>query len=128
MQDEERDLVTFTDDDGNEFDLEVLDYVFYQGEEYAVMVNPQDEEECGHVHGEDCDHDHDDCDGDCDECEGHEQEVYIMKVVKVGEDMEEFVPIDEEIADALIEIVQTRFEGDFDAEDEYDEDEDDEEE
>ncbi len=45
MQEEERDLVTFTDDDGNEFDLEVLDYVFYQGEEYAVMVNPQDEED-----------------------------------------------------------------------------------
>jgi hypothetical protein len=125
MQEEERDLVTFTDDDGNEFDLEVLDYVFYQGEEYAVMVNPQDEEDCGHEHGEDCDHAHDGC--DCDECEGHEQEVYIMKVVKVGEDMEEFVPIDEEIADTLIEIVQTRFEGDFDAEDEYDENADDDE-
>jgi hypothetical protein len=112
--DDERDLVTFTDDDGNEFELEVLDYVFYQGEEYAVLVD-SDEEEC------DCEHDHD---HDCEECEGHEQEVYIMKVVQIGEDMEEFVPIDVSVAEALIQIIQTRFEGDFDAEDEYAEDED----
>ncbi len=135
---DDRDLVTFTDEEGNDFDLEVIDYLFYQGEEYAVLVDADEEVECegdcehhhhdhdhdhGHDHGHDHEHHH-----DCGECEGHEQEVYIMKVLKVGDDMEEFVPIEDDIADALIEIVRTRFEGDFDADDEYDEDEDEEDE
>ena len=30
---EERDLVVFEDDQGNELTMEVLDYLFYEGEE-----------------------------------------------------------------------------------------------
>ena len=36
--DEERDLVTVADDDGNETVMEVLDYFEYQGKEYALLV------------------------------------------------------------------------------------------
>ena len=35
--DEELDLVTFSDEDGNEFTMEVLDYFFYEGKEYALL-------------------------------------------------------------------------------------------
>ena len=34
---EERDIVVFTDDEGNDFELEVMDYFFYNGQEYAVL-------------------------------------------------------------------------------------------
>ena len=47
-----------------------------------------------------------------------------MKVVQIDDDMEEFIPVeDEKVMDQLIEIVQQRFEED---EDDVDEDEDDE--
>lgn len=107
--DEERDIVVFTDDEGNDLELEVLDYVFYNGEEFAVLTGIDDEGcDC-----EGCDHDHEHGE-DC-ECE---QELYIMKVVQLDDDMEEFVPIeDESLMDALIEIVQKNFE-DAEGEDE----------
>ena len=45
---DERDLVTFTDEEGNEFDLEVIDYFEHNGKEYAVLVDadlPEEPEE-----------------------------------------------------------------------------------
>ena len=93
--DEERDLVVFEDDAGNELTMEVLDYLNYEGKEYALLteyVENEDEEE-----------------GDEDE----PIEVFIMEVVPVGEDQEEFVPIDEALAEKLIKIVET---SDFDDE------------
>lgn len=97
--DEELDLVVFTDDDGNEITLEVCDYFFYNGQEYAVLADYQEdceEESCKCCEGE-CDHD-------------HEEGLYIMKVVPVEDDQEEFVPVEESLMDELIQIVQTRFE------------------
>ncbi len=113
---EERDIVVFTDDQGAEFELEVLDYFFYNGVEYAVLTDAQDECDCcehghdhGHEHGPDCDHEHD------------EQEVYIMKVVQLEGDMEEFVPVEDELLEKLIEVVQSRFDEDEDEEEEDEE-------
>lgn len=85
---EERDLVTFTDDDGKEFTLDVIDYFEYEDEEYAVLMDlsAEDDEE-----GE----------------ESAEQDVYIMKVVVNGE-MEEFLPADDEKMDALAAIAEKR--------------------
>ncbi len=123
---EERDIVTFTDDEGHEIDLEVLDYFFYNGQEYAVLVDA-DEDDCecgccGHDHAEDAEHEHkrgEDCDckehehgDDCD-CED-ERELYIMKVVQLEGDMEEFQPVEEELLEKLSEIVSQRFEEDDD--------------
>ena len=91
--DEERDLVVFEDDKGNELTMEVLDYLAYEGKEYALLteyVENEDEEE-----------------GDEDE----PIEVFIMEVVPVGEDQEEFVPVDDELAEKLIKIFESN---DFD--------------
>ena len=88
--DEELDLVVFEDDEGNEITMEVLDYFFYEGKEYALLAEVDEDGECG-----------------CDECdEEHQRDAYIMEVVAVGDDQEEFVPVAEELADKLIEIVQ----------------------
>ncbi len=41
---EERDIVVFSDDDGNEFELEVIDYFDYEDQEYAVLADPLPED------------------------------------------------------------------------------------
>lgn len=110
---EEQDLIEGVDEDGNKVLLQVMEYFFYNGEEYVVLADaPEcDDESCaGCDHG--CEHDHD-----------HDEELglYIMKVVtstdENGDEMEEFVPVDEDLMDKLIEVVQTNFS------DEEDEDE-----
>ena len=108
---EERDLVVFSDDEGNEFELEIVDYFDYEGQEYAVLVDPESCE-CG-------------C-GD-EACHEHDSEVYIMKIVVNGE-FEEFLPADEDKMDALSKIVEDRFDAmeDEDEDDEDEEDDDDE--
>ena len=35
---DELDLVVFEDDEGNELTMEVLDYFFYEGQEYALLA------------------------------------------------------------------------------------------
>ena len=92
--DEERDLVVFEDDAGNELTMEVLDYLSYEGKEYALLTE--------------YDEDKDD-DGDEDE----PIEVFIMEVVPVWEDQEEFVPVDDALAEKLIKIFEA---DDFDDE------------
>ena len=92
--DEERDLVVFEDDAGNELTMEVLDYLAYEGKEYALLTEYVEDEED---------------DGDEDE----PVEVSIMEVVPVGEDQEEFVPIDDELAEKLLKIFESN---DFDDE------------
>lgn len=84
----EKDLVVFEDDNGNEFTMEVLDYLFYEGKEYAVLA-------------------------EMDENENGQREAYVMEVVPVGDDMEEFVPVDEALAEKLIDIIEN---SDFDEE------------
>ena len=97
--DEERDLVVFEDDEGNELTMEVLDYLAYEGKEYALLTEFVE----------------DDDDGDEDE----PIEVFIMEVVPVGEDQEEFVPVDEALAETLIKIFESNdFEDDVFEDDE----------
>ena len=93
---DERDLVTFTDEEGNEFDLEVIDYFEHKGKEYAVLVDadlPEDPEE--------------------------DFEVCIMEIiVNEEEEMEEFVPVSDDLLDELWAIAQKRMEcWDCDADD-----------
>jgi len=109
--DNELDLVVFEDDEGNEITMEVLDYFFYEGQEYTLLAEVEDDCEC-------CGDEP--CGDDCD----HQRDAYIMKVVPVGDDQEEFVPVDEELADKLIDIVQNElFEDDDEAYEEEDEEE-----
>ena len=83
---EERDIVVFGDDEGNEFELEIIDYFDYEDEEYAVLVDAEPE--------------------GMDEPD-YQEEVFIMKVIVDGE-IEEFVPADEDKMEALIAIVEQR--------------------
>ena len=88
---EERDLVEFEDDQGNKITMEVLDYLFYEGKEYGLLAELTDE----------------------DADEEAQREAYVMEIVPVGDDMEEFVPIEEELAKKLIDIIEN---SDFDEE------------
>ena len=96
---EERDVVEFVDDEGNTLLLEVMDYFFYNGEEFAALCDAKEE-------------------GDESDADG----VYIMKINSFtdenGEEMEEFVPPEEELMEKLISIVQTRFDGEDDEDEE----------
>ena len=97
--DEERDLVVFEDDAGNELTMEVLDYLAYEGKEYALLTE----------YVEDDNRDDDE-----------PIEVFIMEVVPLGDDQEEFVPVDDALAEKLIKIFETN---DFEDDDEVLEDE-----
>ncbi len=86
---EERDYVVFTDDEGNEFELDVITYFNYKDNEYAILAD------CA------CD-----CEECADECED-EEGLYIMRIV-TSEDgqTEEFVPPEDEDMDELIALAE----------------------
>ena len=89
----EPDLIEMTDDEGNTITMQVLDYFFYNGDEYVILTDDlSDEEDEDAPEGIDC---------------------YVMKVNtstdENGEEMEEFVPIDDpELESKLIEIASSR--------------------
>ena len=96
--DEERDLVEFEDDAGNKLTMEVLDYLAYEGKEYALLTEYVEND---------------------DRKEDEPIEVCIMEIVPVGEDQEEFVPIDDALAEKLVKIFESnQFEDDVLDEDE----------
>ena len=98
VMDEERDLVEFEDEAGNKLTMEVLDYLAYEGKEYALLTEYVED------------------DSDTDEDEPIE--VFIMEVVPVGEDQEEFVPVDDALAEKLIKIFESNDFEDDELEDE----------
>ena len=109
----EQDFIEGVDEDGNTVLLEVVRYFFYNGEEYVVLGDAQQDSDCDHE-CECCEHHHgNDEDDDA-------VSLYIMKVVESeenGEEIEEFVPVDDEdLLEKLIEIVQA----DFDSEESLD--------
>ena len=93
MEEQERDLIEMTDDEGNTILMEVVDYFFYNGEEYVILTDsiPENDEE-----------------------EPEEMNCYVMQVVTstdeaTGEEMEEFVPIeDEELEARVMELADAR--------------------
>ena len=110
-EEEARDLIEGIDEDGNNVLLEVVRYFFYNGEEYVVLGDAHDGCcDCGCEH---CDHDEDE--------EEEAVNLYIMKVVESeedGEEMESFVPIDDDdLLEKLIEVVQADFEADDELDD-----------
>lgn len=100
MQDNERDILTLTDDDGNEIELEVLRFFFYNGEEYAMVTelsDEQDEEESG-------------CAGGCAGCAGcGTTDVFFMKVEPVDEENEEFTFVDELLSEELMKVIDAEY-------------------
>ena len=89
---EERDVVEFVDDEGNTLLLEVMDYFFYNGEEFAALCDAKEDESAEIT---------------------EDDPIYIMKintfVGEDGEEMEEFVSPDEALMEKLVSVVRTRF-------------------
>ena len=83
---EERDLVTFVDDEGNEFDLEVIDYFEHNDKEYGVLIDPDTPDDAEYF------------------------EVCIMEIVQhEEEELEEFLPVEDEALQAeLLKIAEER--------------------
>ena len=106
MSEEERiDIVEGVDEDGNRLLLRVNRYFYYNGEEYVLLSD------------------------DCDEPARDIDDVtfFVMRVVETvdeeGEEIEEFEPVEEDLMEALIEVVKTNFEDDSEIIDELDMDE-----
>lgn len=100
---QEPEILVFTDDEGNDVNVQVLNYFYYNGDEYAVLTEVTDGAPA--------------CECPPDQpCECEPAEIFFMKVVPVDEENVEFQPVeDEDLADKLFEIIST----------DYDEDEDD---
>ena len=90
MNNMEEDIIIFEDEEGNEYSYVVVDYMFYNGEEYALLTESDAEEK-------------DDENG---------QECIICKVVaeeEDGEETESFELVeDETLATRLVDIFNTK--------------------
>ena len=82
-------LITLTDDEGNEVEFEFLDVIEYDGDEYIVLIE----------NDEDAD------------------EVVILKINALDEETEEYVSIDdEEILQTVFDMFKKKYEGDINCE------------
>ena len=106
-ENQELDLITFVNENDEEVTMEVLDYFFYEGEEFAILTEYEEcDEDCEETCEEAC---------DCGHHHEHNVEAFIMRVVAVGEDDEEFLPIeDESLMSKLIDFVQNDLDSDED--------------
>ncbi len=95
--DEELDLIVFEDDQGNQLTMQVEDYLFYEGKEYALISEYRE-----------------------DESDRSERESLVMEVRPLEDDdeNEEFVPIEDALGERLMQLFSTQ----YDAEDDYPED------
>lgn len=120
-ENESLDIIEMTDDEGNTILMKVMDYFYYNGEEYVILTDSISDDAC------DCDecnhqHEHDEqCACGCEDCdEAEEITCYIMKVIQStvdGEEVEEFVPVEDQALEAkLIEIASTQLNAEDDEE------------
>ena len=102
---QEPDLLEISDEDGNVMTMEIVDYFFYNGQEYAIIADYDTEEEKAELdpeQGVDC---------------------FIMKVNSItdenGEELDEFEPIeDPELESRLIAVAHQYLENDEEADEE----------
>ena len=89
---EEMDIIELEGEDGAVLKLCVERYFFYNGDEYVLLSD-----DCGQNDGEEVSH-------------------YVMKVQPLpdedGEEMEEFVPVDDDLMEQLIQVVEATFDAD----------------
>jgi len=93
--DQEVDIVVFEDEQGNEVEFEIQFTFEHKGEQYAVLTEATEEE--------------------WDEDEA--PDMFILRVVPNG-DEEEFVAVEEDMMDELIQVVEQIFEEEADEEEE----------
>lgn len=87
MSENELDIIELENDEGEKICLSVERYFFYNGDEYVLLSD-----DCGQGLAED------------------EISRYIMRVQPLpqedGEDMEEFVPVDDQLMDKLLDVIE----------------------
>ena len=93
------DVIEMTDEEGNTILFSIIDYFFYNGEEYAILTDSNEDDTTEAV--------------DC----------YVMKIVLTtdedGEELEEFVPVEDQKLEAkLMEIATMKLNDDEEADDE----------
>jgi len=111
MNEENENIVSFEDENGEIVNLEVVDYFFYDGQEYVILADA-DEDGCG------CEA----CGDEACECDDSEVDVYVMKVENLDEEDEEFLPVDPELEPEVLAYAERFLNGEFDEEDDEDED------
>ena len=94
---ENQDTVTFVDDNGVKLELEIVDYFLYDGQEYVILANMGGVEE-----------------GKSDD----PVDVFIMQVNVIDEENEEFVHIDADKEDDVLEFAGKLLNGELPNEDE----------
>ena len=105
IEDQQEDLIEMTDEEGNTILFSIIDYFFYNGEEYAILTDSNDE--------------------DAAEADAEDEGIacYVMKIVPTtdesGEELEEFVPVEDQALEAkLMEIATMKLNSDEEADDE----------
>jgi uncharacterized protein YrzB (UPF0473 family) len=93
--DQDVDIVVFEDENGNEVEFEVQFTFEHKGETYAVLTEATNEEPV----------------------DEEAPDMFILKVVTNGEE-EEFIAVDENMMDELIEVVEKIFEEEMEDDDE----------
>lgn len=90
LMDEEPLILSLTDEEGNEVELELIDSVDYEGKEYLILLPPEEDA----------------------------AEVIILEVEPQGDDMETYVTVtDEAVLNAVFGIFKERFQDLFTFED-----------
>lgn len=120
-ENEALDIIEMTDDEGNTILMQVVDYFFYNGEEYVILTDSIHDDDCD---CEECHHEHEhgeQCACGCEDIDETEEiTCYIMKVIEStvdGEEVEEFVPVEDQALEAkLIEIATTKLNAEDDEE------------
>ena len=95
----EEDSIEMTDEEGNTIMFKIIYYFFYNGDEYAILTDSNEDDTTEAV--------------DC----------YVMKIVLTtdedGEELEEFVPVEDQKLEAkLMEIASMKLNDDEEADDE----------
>ena len=92
---EEHDYVIFEDEDGTEFEFDIVDLFSYHDREYAVLVNIHDL--------------FDDEGNELPDYDEEPQELYVMEVVEHGDEEPEFFSVEDAgLLDELAELIQER--------------------
>ena len=89
IQEFEPEIVTLVDDEGNEVEFELLDVVDYEGEEYVVLIENNEEA----------------------------QDVVILKIESVDDETENYIGIDDEdLLSNVFETFKEKYKDEFDFE------------
>lgn len=92
---ENENKITLFDDDGNEMNVEILEYFLLDGQEYVMLTDLDIEVIDGQV------------------------DIFLMQVNVLDDDTEEFVPIDADKEDEVYEFAEKLVSGQIESPDEF---------